>query len=186
VSEQQDPPSGEPVAGLPARIGTIGRRLGDAEEPARRVGGPGRRASRYGAGPRRARRGRHPAPTGVLVARAVGGGQASLLWELAGWVDEVLRECYPEAVKDLGSCWYRHLDIVNELIALRSAWLAAYQDKAASATAAIEWHDRWLPGAMAWAKAALRARGCKSGHEQPPRTAVAQESQDFKTFIDSL
>jgi len=186
VSEGQGPPPGHAVAGLAARIGTLGRRVDGVDQ---RLGGLERQVGE----------------TVTMVVELVEQEEAATraeraVWwlelppeekpqalrELVGWVDEILRDCYPEFIKDLGTCWYRHRDIVQELIALRSAWFTAYQDKSASTTAAIEWHDRWFPGAMARCKAAIKARGCKSGHEEPPRTAALQGSQDFKAFLESL
>src|ERR1700761_5306113 len=72
--------------------------------------------------------------------------RAEALQSLGTWVDEVLRARHPEMYNQLGACWYLHRDILDELTALRAAWFAAYRDPAAPATAAVEWHDRWLPG----------------------------------------
>jgi hypothetical protein len=57
------------------------------------------------------------------------------------WVDEVLRARHPEAYNELGTCWFQHPDILDELTALRAAWFAAYRDPEAPPMAAIEWHD---------------------------------------------
>ena len=91
---------------------------------------------------------------------------------LGAWIDEVLRGHHPELVNDsLQACWYRHDDVLDELTALRAAWYAAYRGEAAPATAAIEWHDRWLPGCIARCKAAIKARPCdKEGHQSLPKT----------------
>ena len=68
--------------------------------------------------------------------------------------------------------------------ALQAAWYAAYRDPAAPATAAIEWHDRWLPGAMRRCRAAIRARGCKARHEkEQPATVPFMDRQEFRNFI---
>jgi hypothetical protein len=106
---------------------------------------------------------------------------------LGAWIDEVLRGHHPELVQDsLQACWYRHDDVLDELTALRAAWYAAYRGKAAPATAAIEWHDRWLPGCMARCKAAITARPCdKDGHQSPPKTGAFYDSVAFKEFTES-
>lgn len=109
--------------------------------------------------------------------------RAEAVQSLGCWVDEVLRARHPEAYNELGTCWFLHPDILDELTALQAAWFAAYRDKASSGTAAIEWHDRWLPRAMARCTAAIRARGCKGRHEKESRATVAfLDRQEFKNF----
>ena len=111
-------------------------------------------------------------------------GRAEALESLATWVDEVLRARHPEMYSQLGACWYLHPDILDELTALQAAWQAAYRDPAAAATAATEWHDRWLPGAMRRCRAAIRARGCKGRHEkEAPATEPFMDRQEFRNFI---
>jgi hypothetical protein len=98
-------------------------------------------------------------------------------------VDEVLRARHPEAYNELGACWFLHPDILDELTALHAAWLAAYRDNTSPGTAAIEWHDRWLPGAMVRCRAAMRARGCRGRHEKESLTTEAfLDRQEFKNF----
>ena len=106
---------------------------------------------------------------------------------LRAWVDEVLRGHHPELVQDsLQACWYRHDDVLDELTALQAAWYAAYRGKAAPATAAIEWHDRWLPGCMARCKAAIKARPCdRDGHQSPSKTEASYDSVAFKESTES-
>ena len=110
--------------------------------------------------------------------------RAEAMQSLGRWVNEVLRARHPEAYNELGTCWFWHPDILDELTALQAAWFAAYRDKASSGTAAIEWHDRWLPGAIARCREAIRARGCKGRHEKESRTTVAfLDRQAFKNFV---
>ena len=106
---------------------------------------------------------------------------------LGAWIDEVLRGHHPELVNDsLQACWYRHDDVLDELTALRAAWYAAYRGKAAPATAAIEWHDRWLPGCMARCKAAIKARPCdQDGHRSRPGTGASGDSAAVQEFTAS-
>ena len=115
---------------------------------------------------------------------ATGDSRAEALESLGAWMDEVLRARHPEMYNRLGACWYQHPDVLDELTALRSAWYAAYRDPEAPATAAIEWHDRWLPGAMRRCRAAIRARGCKGRHERvAPATVPFMDRQDFRNFV---
>lgn len=110
--------------------------------------------------------------------------RSDALQSLGRWVDEVLRIRHPEAYNELGTCWFWHPDILDEMTALQAAWVAAYRDKASPATAAIEWHDRWLPGAMDRCRAAIAARGCKGRHEKESDTTVAfLDRQEFKNFV---
>jgi hypothetical protein len=106
---------------------------------------------------------------------------------LGAWVVEVLRGHHPELVQDsLQACWYRHDDVLDELTALHAAWHAAYWGKTAPATAAIEWHDRWLPGCMARCKAAIKARPCdRDGHQSPAGAEASYHSVAFKKFTES-
>jgi len=113
--------------------------------------------------------------------------RAAALRLLRAWVDEVLRGHHPELAQDsLQGCWYRHEDVLDELTALQAAWHAAYRGKTAPATAAIEWHDRWLPGCMARCKAAIKARPCdQDGHQSPPPTEASNDSAAFKESTES-
>ena len=106
--------------------------------------------------------------------RATGGpaGQqrTAALRLLRAWVEDVLRGRHPGLARDnLQPCWDGHDDVVDQLTALQAAWPGVYRGTAASATAAIKWHDRWLPGCLARFKAAFKARPCdRAGHQPPP------------------
>ena len=102
---------------------------------------------------------------------------------LGRWVDEVLRARHPEAYNELGTCWFQHPDILDELTALRAAWFAAYRDPGAPPMAPIEWHDHWLPATMTRCKAIIRARGCKARHQkQPDSTTNFLDRAEFRNF----
>jgi hypothetical protein len=125
-----------------------------------------------------------PGPASWWPDLATGDSRAQALADLGIWVDEVLRTRHPEMYNKLGACWYQHADVLDELTALRAAWYAAYRDPAAPATAAVEWHDRWLPGVMRRCRAAIRARGCKARHEKETLATVPlMARQDFRNFI---
>ena len=124
----------------------------------------------------RERAGRRPAGTGERATwwpdLPAGPERTAALRLLRAWVQDVLRGRHPGLAGDsLPPCWDRHDDVVDELTALQAAWQAAYRGTAAPATAAIEWHDRWLPGCLARCKAAVKARPCgAAGHQSPPGT----------------
>lgn len=71
-----------------------------------------------------------------------------LLADLVEWCGSVLRH-YPGVTEAMGECWLLHPAAVEELAALRSAWIDAYVGENASAARAMDWHDRHRPGAVA-------------------------------------
>ena len=114
---------------------------------------------------------------------AAGPEREAAVQNLGRWVDEVLRARHPEAYNELGTCWFQHPDILDELTALRAAWFAAYRDPDASPMAAIEWHDHWLPGTMARCKAIIRGRGCKARHQKQLDSTVSfLDRSEFTNF----
>jgi len=63
------------------------------------------------------------------------------LENLAKWVDG-LQERYAAAGDWLRPCWWRHGFVVEELTALRTAWLGLSQpDDQATSMAAVQWHE---------------------------------------------
>ena len=71
---------------------------------------------------------------------------AELLTVLAGWVSGVYLR-YPDAAQTLPECWPWHPEVVEELLWLHTAWLAAHQPMPSS-TAVGDWHDRQRPGVV--------------------------------------
>lgn len=67
----------------------------------------------------------------------------SLLSELAEWVTRVYLH-YSDTNRGLPECWLWHPDVVEELLWLRTAWLAAYRPDA-PVLAVGDWHDRQRP-----------------------------------------
>lgn len=70
------------------------------------------------------------------------------LAELADWLTRVYLY-YPGSLDSLGECWPWHPAAVEELLALRGSWLAAYASPDATPARALDWHDRHdrhLPG----------------------------------------
>lgn len=68
-------------------------------------------------------------------------GEALDLADLAEWV-EGLQVRYAAAGDWLRSCWWRHGFVVEELAALRVAWLAVYNAREpVDANAGVRWHE---------------------------------------------
>jgi hypothetical protein len=91
-----------------------------------------------------------PAPRAMpswLVAPAELGAAQRLLAELEAWVDLVFLR-YRDAGVVLPECWLWHPDVVEELLWLMQAWLAAYQGEKASIALVGDWHDRQRPGVV--------------------------------------
>jgi hypothetical protein len=79
-------------------------------------------------------------PTEVDTTQAV-------LGELLAWMQVVYLR-YPDAAAGLPDCWLWHPDVVEELLWLMQAWLAAYRDDKAAVSLAGDWHDRYRPGVV--------------------------------------
>jgi hypothetical protein len=67
-----------------------------------------------------------------------------ILARLTPWVGGIYLR-YSDA--KLPDCWLWHPDVVEELICLHAAWLAAY-DRDAQPSAASDWHERQRPGVL--------------------------------------
>ena len=78
----------------------------------------------------------------------------TLLADLVDWLTRVYAH-YPGAVDALGECWPYHPTAVEELLALRAGWHAAYTSPDATAARALDWHDRHLSGTLRRLRAAL-------------------------------
>lgn len=106
--------------------------------------------------------------------RDLGPKAAEELWsQLTDWVDW-LRSRYPLA-KKIPPCWPEHPEIVEELTALWLAWEGAYSDSSAARTAAIEWHDHWLPGLLHRLEHGAFALSCSAGHTDRPASSYDRE-----------
>jgi hypothetical protein len=74
------------------------------------------------------------------------------LADLADWLGAVYLRYHRS---DLGACWMWHPTVVAELLALRDGWRAAYYGPRATATAALDWHDRYRPATVSRIRAEL-------------------------------
>lgn len=68
----------------------------------------------------------------------------TVMADLVDWMQRVYIH-YPDSPASLGECWQLHPAAVEELLALKAAWHAAYA-AGTPAYRAIDWHDRHLPG----------------------------------------
>jgi hypothetical protein len=90
--------------------------------------------------------------------------QTRLAWEaLTGWVDW-LRDRY-DLHDTITSCWHQHGSHIEELTALRLAWIASYAAPSSNLTDPADWHDR-LSHTLRRLKEWNRA-GCTNGRHIP-------------------
>jgi hypothetical protein len=88
-----------------------------------------------------------PVPSWLVLPARVADARA-VLADLSGWLADVYLR-YSDAARDFPECWLWHPDIVEELVWLMYAWLAAYRDdQEASVRATGDWHDRLRPGVV--------------------------------------
>jgi hypothetical protein len=75
---------------------------------------------------------------------------AARLAELQEWVERFACVQYPEYLAKLPPCWVNHPAAVWELSTLMTEWRRVYGDKDnRDLSAALWWHERWLPGVIA-------------------------------------
>jgi hypothetical protein len=91
-------------------------------------------------------RGSEAIPSWLTLPRDLPSARA-VLSDLTGWLRDVYLR-YADAAREFPECWLWHPEIVEELVWLMYAWLAAYRDDEASVRAAGEWHDRLRPGVV--------------------------------------
>jgi hypothetical protein len=73
-----------------------------------------------------------------------------VLNDLTSWLGDVYLR-FGDAARDFPECWVWHPEIVEELVWLMYAWLAAYRDDrddGGSVRAVGDWHDRLRPGVV--------------------------------------
>lgn len=114
------------------------------------------------------------APIAWLIVEDENTARAALA-DLIDWLHQVYIH-YPGAAESLGECWLWHPTAIEELMALRAAWQAAYTGPEANAARAIDWHDRHLPGVQRRLRAALAdcslAAHRPGGRADKPHSAV--------------
>jgi hypothetical protein len=140
-------PDSDAVAGLAREIEALHRRVDELARTGKRLDELGALVTRLAqvTGPNK------NAPSQVapswldLDAPGQPGAAEEILGMLGGWVARVYLR-YSDA--RLPDCWLWHPELVEELLWLHAAWLAAY-DPDASVAAVGDWHDRQRPGVVA-------------------------------------
>lgn len=94
--------------------------------------------------------------------------------KLAEWVHEWLIPRYNIKSKMIPDCWWQHTDLIEELSALHSAWLVAF-DPADAGWGPIGWHERF---ALAQTRAAFRER-CVGTHRPDPERVIPPLPESF-------
>jgi hypothetical protein len=93
--------------------------------------------------------------------------QAAEQWALLiGWTDW-LRDRY-QLHEQIPACWFTHGALIEELSALRSAWVGAYLDPQAAAGDPATWHD--LLDRTRYRLRTFDRNGCADGTHRPDLT----------------
>ena len=93
--------------------------------------------------------------------------QREELGELADWVD-FYQEYYDLDRMWLHSCWWRNPMVVQELAALRGAWMAIYQsDEHVHGAAALQWHEAAVRCRSRIREATTNGAGCLRNSHRP-------------------
>ncbi|MDN5858806.1 MAG: hypothetical protein L0H84_09305 [Pseudonocardia sp.] len=92
----------------------------------------------------------------------------TMLGELHVWIATVFLR-YRDGAIVLPECWSWHPDVVEELLWLMHAWLAAYQGEKASIALVGDWHDRYRPGVVRRIKGYAQACSLEVHLDRPDR-----------------
>ncbi|MGO1409971.1 MAG: DUF4913 domain-containing protein [Microbacterium sp.] len=94
---------------------------------------------------------------------------------LADWVQNWLIPRYNVTVRTLPDCWWQHSDLVEELSALHTAWLVAF-DEGDAGYGPIGWHERWNVALQR--PSFVRAR-CDGKHRPDPVRELPEVPESF-------
>jgi hypothetical protein len=131
------------VAGLAQEVADLAYKSGETEKPAPSWLAPGQPLDETGA--------------------------TRLLTQLTRWAGRVFVR-YGDA--ELPECWLWHPDVIEELVWLRCAWVAAYLGPMASVQRASDWHDRQRPGVVRRIRAAAGACSLREHFKEPSEPVV--------------
>jgi hypothetical protein len=111
--------------------------------------------------------------------------QTAELESLASWVDELQRQ-YAAAGDWLVPCWCQHGFAVNELIALRTAWLGV--DSSDEPGNALEWHEAAEKCRERIRQAIGDGPGCTAVEHYPDRAVTEDRRwiEERRLLIDQL
>lgn len=116
--------------------------------------------------------------------RALTRDEAKAEWaQLGQWVHWLVNR-YQLTMSQVPACWPAHGALVEELSALRTAWVASYEADTRSPIAGIEWHqqfDHCRSRMTQWTKAV--AGGCDGGKSHKPEGAAPPDPAVFATFV---
>jgi len=117
-------------------------------------------------------------PRVIDLAHIAPDERAHRLTELAEWLRDVVYPGWPWVQERLRPCWILHPGIVNDVLYLRAAYTAAYEDPAGRAHHAADWR-RWLIEVTLDVEETTRS--CPqpgSGEWDPARHSVALPPRD--------
>lgn len=120
----------------------------------------------------------------VVNWRTLDDDEARKVWDaLRAWV-EWASVRYNVPVSVIPNCWYRHPALVEELSALHTAHLAAF-DPSDSGYGPISWHERFAAAATRLTRA--YGGGCNNGHQatRPRSWADVIDAQDWDTWANT-
>jgi hypothetical protein len=99
--------------------------------------------------------------------------------QLANWVTWFLRR-YEIPQRKIPTCWYKHGALVEELSALHTAWIAAF-DRLDGGYGPIGWHERLnvaLPRISTW-----YSGQCTDGHTDLPGITRTKPGTEWADWI---
>jgi hypothetical protein len=161
----------EQVGALLARVGAAEVAIGEQASLLSEASGLAREVARLSAAiatPSTPGSGRADAvhPRQVVWAAMKDAEHIDALRDLASWVTGVLLYRYPGTGAVLPPCWPAHSAVVEDW--LYWDWTSWALDPEARSRDAADWHDRWLPGALARIRPQLAICGQRSRHATPP------------------
>jgi hypothetical protein len=107
-----------------------------------------------------------------------------LLDGLIEWLGRVYLR-YADAVESLPECWCWHPEVVEELLWLMHAWLAAYQGKRAGVQLVGDWHERQRPGVVRRVRQ-VAGRCSRENHQTRHGWATAPTTAPVVPSVDAL
>lgn len=116
--------------------------------------------------------------------RALTYERAKAEWvQLGQWVHWLVTR-YGLTSSTVPKCWPAHGALVEELSALRTAWLASYESEARSPIAGVEWHQQFeqtRSRMTQWSKAC--AGSCDGGQHHTEQSTEVADPKAFAGFV---